>query len=151
MAMVDLASRDPATGFGEPVNLADIAARQQLSHAYLEQLFSKLRRAELVTSARGPGGGYRLARPAEDIAIADVVAAVEEPLIATRCDPEGGGCLIATPPAEGGERCQTHGLWIELGRQITLYLSSVSLADVVLGRVGVPAAVSAAEGTGATL
>src|SRR3954451_2391123 len=87
MAMVDLASRDPAIRLADPVCLADIAERQQLSQSYLEQLFAKLRRADLVLSARGPGGGcgYRLARPAGQIAIAEIVAAVDEPVIATRC------------------------------------------------------------------
>jgi Rrf2 family transcriptional regulator, iron-sulfur cluster assembly transcription factor len=135
MAMVDLASRDPAFSLADPVCLAEIAERQQLSQSYLEQLFAKLRRADLVSSARGPGGGYRLARPANEIAIADIVAAVDEPVIATRCETGSSGCLVATDPETGLHRCQTHDLWIELGRQITLFLGAITLADVVLGRV----------------
>src|SRR4051812_28431771 len=117
MAMVDLASREGAHLRISPVCLADIAGRQQLSLSYLEQLFSKLRRAGLVSSARGPGGGYRLARPAEAIAIADIVVAVDEPIKATRCEAGSGGCMAAPGSALGGMQCQTHDLWFELSRQ----------------------------------
>ncbi|HEY0184457.1 MAG TPA: Rrf2 family transcriptional regulator [Rhodopila sp.] len=135
MAMVDLAAREAVDHTNELVCLADIAARQQLSQAYLEQLFAKLRRAGLVSAARGPGGGYRLARPACEIAIADVVAAVDESIKATRCEVGSGGCMLALGPPGGGEMCHTHDLWFELGRQIRLFLSGITLADVVLGRV----------------
>lgn len=136
MAMVDLAMQEKADRSGDLVCLADIAARQQLSQSYLEQLFAKLRRAGLVCSARGPGGGYRLARPPSRIAIADLVAAVEEPIRATRCETGSVGCMFASGPADaGGEKCQTHDLWFELGRQITLFLSGITLADVLEGRV----------------
>lgn len=131
MAMVEMASRDSlgeANPEARPVTLADIAASQQLSVAYLEQLFGRLRRAGLVVSARGPGGGYRLARPAAQIAIADVVDAADEPIVATRCEAGGPGCLA-------GERCLTHDLWSELGDQIRLFLLGLTLADVVDGRV----------------
>jgi Rrf2 family transcriptional regulator, iron-sulfur cluster assembly transcription factor len=139
MAMVDLASRESADHPGALNRVAEIAARQQLSQSYLEQLFSKLRRAGLVLAARGPGGGYRLARPSTEIVIADIVAAVDEPIKATRCEITGGGCMLASEPATGtilvGEKCQTHDLWVELGRQIVLFLRGITLADVVLGRV----------------
>jgi Rrf2 family iron-sulfur cluster assembly transcriptional regulator len=139
MAMVDLATRETADRLGTLSCLADIAARQQLSQSYLEQLFSKLRRAGLVRAARGPGGGYRLARPSVEIVIADIVAAVDEPIRATRCEIGGGGCMLASGPLAGaalvGEKCQTHDLWAELGRQIALFLRGITLADVVLGRV----------------
>jgi Rrf2 family transcriptional regulator, iron-sulfur cluster assembly transcription factor len=135
MAMTDLATRDSTVSIADPVCLADIAERQQLSHAYLEQLFPKLRRAELVFSARGPGGGYRLARPASEIVIADIIAAVDEPMTATRCDHGSGGCLVGATPATCGEKCQTHDLWIELSRHIAFFLGAITLADVVLGRV----------------
>jgi Rrf2 family iron-sulfur cluster assembly transcriptional regulator len=142
MAMVDLAMREMADSACDLVRVADIAGRQQLSQSYLEQLFGKLRRADLVCSARGPGGGYRLARPPSEIAIADIVAAVDEPINATRCESGSGGCMLAPGPAAGndpsvagGGMCQTHDLWFELGRQITLFLRGVTLADVVLGRV----------------
>jgi Rrf2 family iron-sulfur cluster assembly transcriptional regulator len=140
MAMVDLAKQETVGRVSDLVCLADIAGRQQLSQSYLEQLFGKLRRADLVCSARGPGGGYRLARPSSEIAIADIVTAVDEPIKATRCEIGSGGCLVAPGPpggsgTAGGEMCQTHDLWFELGRQIGLFLYGITLADVVLGRV----------------
>ena len=131
MALVEMAAREGrAEGCmnGRPVTLNDIAPAQQLSVAYLDQLFGRLRRAGLVASARGPGGGYRLARPADAIRIAEVVEAADEPIVATRCEEGGPGCL-------GGTRCRTHDLWAELGDQIRLFLGAMTLADVVDGRV----------------
>ena len=125
MQLTDLAGR---TG-ERATTLAAIAENQQISKPYLEQLFSRLRRHGLVQSVRGPGGGYRLAKPAGDLSVADVVAAVDEPLRATRCGGAGPGCM------KGGARCVTHDLWEETGRQIHDYLSGVSLADVVTGKV----------------
>ncbi len=125
MAMADIASRSS----GDPVSLADIAARQEISQEYLEQLFAKLRRADLVQSVRGPGGGYRLARADDEIWIMDVIAAVDEPVQVTRC-PDGDavdGCV-------GGDKCLTHELWAALGRQICGFLSAITLDDVVNGR-----------------
>ena len=126
MAMADLARREHDAA--RAVALADIAARQEISLSYLEQLFARLRRKGLVKSARGPGGGYRLARTADDTSIADIVHAVDEPLRATRCA-EARGCMIK------GERCLTHDLWADLGDRIEDYLASVTLADVVGGRL----------------
>jgi Rrf2 family iron-sulfur cluster assembly transcriptional regulator len=127
MAMADLAQHEAAN---KPVSLADIAHRQEISLSYLEQLFAKLRRGGLVRSVRGPGGGYRLSRPAGELRIADVIVAVDEPIAATRCKPGSAkGCTTQ------GARCVTHDLWEELGRQIHVFLSSVSLADVVEKRV----------------
>ena len=126
IAMVDLARRE--SDAARAVALADIAARQEISLSYLEQLFARLRRQGLVTSARGPGGGYRLARGADATSIADIVLAVDEPLKATRCS-EARGCMIK------GERCLTHDLWDDLGARIQSYLASVSLADVAMGRI----------------
>lgn len=143
MAMVDLATRQTLGCECGPVCLAEIAARQKLSQPYLEQLFGKLRRAGLVGSARGPGGGYRLARASNAIAIADIIAAVDEPIHATRCEVGSSGCIDGVAD-EGPTRCQTHDLWDELGRQIHLFLQAVTLADVVVGRVlgrAVPVAV----------
>ena len=138
MAMTDLASRESALGDGRAVALADIAARQEISLSYLEQLFSRLRRRGLVVSARGPGGGYRLAKSAADTMISEIVLAVDEPLRATRCSPKSmRGCMSK------GERCMTHHLWEEMGRQIQGYLASVSLADVIEGRLGEAATVAA--------
>jgi len=132
MAMVELASRAGAGNMrgnaGRPVSLAEIADAQMLSLAYLEQLFARLRRGGLVASVRGPGGGYRLGRPAARISLSEITDAVEEPIRATRCDEGGPGCVA-------GKRCLTHDLWAELGEQIRLFLSHVSLADVVEGRV----------------
>ncbi len=126
MAMADIA----VAGDTHPVPLADVAERQGISLAYLEQLFAKLRRAGLVLSVRGSGGGYRLAYRPEDLRVADIVAAVDESIRATRCHPTGAkGCIA------GSARCLTHDLWEELGHQIHLFLASVTLADVVGRRV----------------
>ena len=126
MAMTDLASHAECRA----VSLAAIAERQQLSLAYLEQLFARLRRNGLVQSVRGPGGGYRLVHPATETTIAQVVMAVDEPLKATRCAGHGAtlGCM------KGGARCLTHDLWEETGRMIHDYFAGISLADVVQGR-----------------
>ena len=126
MAMVDLAMYD----HGQPITLAEIADRQEISLSYLEQLFAKLRRAGLVKSVRGPGGGYRLAFAADTVRVSDVIHAVDEPIRATRCQP--GGPLSCVSKSS---RCLTHDLWDELGHQIHLYLNSVTLADVYEGRV----------------
>ena len=132
MAMTDLARHSD----GSPLTLAEIAARQDISLSYLEQLFAKLRRGGLVRSVRGPGGGYLLARSAEAIRISDIVLAVDEPIRATRCQP---GSPVSCQGVKG--RCMTHDLWEELSNHIVLFLSSVSLADVVdqqvLGMSGV--------------
>ena len=131
MAMTDLASQD-ASGAGRgAVSLADIAARQQISLAYLEQIFARLKRRGLVESVRGPGGGYRLARSAAETTVAQVVLAVDEPLRAIRCATASDkGCM------KGGARCATHALWDALGSQIESFLAGVSLEDVAEGRVG---------------
>jgi Rrf2 family iron-sulfur cluster assembly transcriptional regulator len=126
MAMVDLARY----GNGDPVSLTAIAERQEISLSYLEQLFAKLRRRGLVSSVRGPGGGYRLAHDQDQIRISDIIVAVDEPLHAVRCTPgEAIGCR------GDRSRCLTHDLWEELSNQIHLYLSSVSLGDVCEKRV----------------
>jgi len=132
MAMVDLAFHSK----GHPVALADIAERQEISLSYLEQLFAKLRRGSLVKSVRGPGGGYLLAHQPAQTRISDIILAVDEPIRATRCAPgTPGGCR------SNRSRCLTHDLWEELGNQIHLYLSSVTLQDVcdrrILGSSGV--------------
>ena len=136
MAMTDLAralrdGRGDGAAVGRGVSLAEIAARQELSLPYLEQLFARLRRAGLVVSARGPGGGYRLAHAAADTPIAAIVEAVDEPIHAVRCGgPEkAGGCMST------GARCLTHDLWDGLGFEIDRYLKSVSLEDVIERRV----------------
>lgn len=130
MAMADLARHSVDGGRERSVSLAEIATRQEISLSYLEQLFSRLRRAGLVKSVRGPGGGYRLASGADQTWVAEIVLAVDEPIRATRCSGQGSprGCMV------GGERCITHDLWEGLGREIHRYLASVSLADVIAPR-----------------
>jgi Rrf2 family iron-sulfur cluster assembly transcriptional regulator len=126
MAMVDLAQHADSN----PVSLAEIAERQEISLSYLEQLFASLRKSGLVKSVRGPGGGYLLVRGRSDTRIADIILAVDEPIRATRCTPGAPvGCR------GNRTRCSTHDLWEELGNQIHLLLSSVSLEDVCEQRV----------------
>ncbi len=121
MAMIDIGQH----GTTRPVSLAEIAERQDISQEYLEQLFGKLRRAELVNSARGPGGGYKLSRDPAEIKLSDVILAVDEPLRVTRCEGDGvDGCVK-------GEQCCAHDLWSSLGRQMMYFLESVTLEDVV--------------------
>jgi Rrf2 family protein len=123
MAMADLAKY----GKGSAIPLSAIAERQQISLAYLEQLFVRLRRAGLVESARGRSGGYRLLLPASQVTVAEVMAAVEEDVRMTRCAGEHGAPCLA------GARCLTHGLWEALGDEISRFLSRVSLQDVLDG------------------
>jgi Rrf2 family transcriptional regulator, iron-sulfur cluster assembly transcription factor len=140
MAMVDLAQHS-ADG---PVCLSDIAERQEISLSYLEQLFAKLRRGGLVRSVRGPGGGYLLAHERNATRISDIILAVDEPIEAIRCKPGATlGCR------SDRSRCLTHDLWEELGNQIHLFLSSVTLGDVcdkrVLGTSGIAYRAHAAQ------
>lgn len=124
MAMIDIGEHSQ----GSPVSLAEIAERQDISQEYLEQLFGKLRKAKLVDSARGPGGGYKLAREAADIPIAEIIEAVDEPLRVTRCEGDAvEGCVK-------GARCNSHDLWSSLGRQMMYFLASITLEDVVSKR-----------------
>jgi Rrf2 family iron-sulfur cluster assembly transcriptional regulator len=105
------------------VSLADISQRQAISLSYLEQLFAKLRRGSLVSSVRGPGGGYELQGGSESIFIAQIVDAVNESLDSTKC--KGAG------DCQGGETCLTHYLWEDLSEQIHTFLEGISLADLV--------------------
>ena len=109
-----------------PVSLADISERQGISLSYLEQLFAKLRRSTLVSSVRGPGGGYQLARDMQSIQVAEVIDAVNESVDATRCQGQGD--------CHGGDTCLTHHLWCDLSQQIHEFLSGISLADLVMRR-----------------
>jgi Rrf2 family iron-sulfur cluster assembly transcriptional regulator len=129
MAMADLARHSAAAEPPRAVSLAEISGRQDLSLAYLEQLFTHLRRGGIVHSVRGPGGGYRLARPAAQLAIADIVRAVDEPIETVRCTAQQPGCMA------GGERCLTHDLWEALGDHIHGFLAGVSLEDVIERRL----------------
>jgi len=106
-----------------PVSLADISKRQEISLSYLEQLFSKLRKSELVASVRGPGGGYQLSRGLETIFIAQIVDAVNESIDVTSCNGKGN--------CSNGEICLTHHLWEDLSVQIHNFLSGISLADLM--------------------
>ncbi|SCZ55435.1 Fe-S cluster assembly transcriptional regulator IscR [Thiohalomonas denitrificans] len=106
-----------------PITLADISKRQGISLSYLEQLFSRLRKNGLVDSARGPGGGYKLSRPAGEVCIADVITAVDEKVDAMRCGGKGD--------CQDGGSCLTHELWCELSNQIYDFLKSITLGDLV--------------------
>lgn len=147
MAMADLALNAQTWAQNternvKPISLAEVSERQQISLSYLEQLFARLRKANLVKSARGPGGGYVLARPAAQIFVSDIVLAVDEPIKATRCEmtsnklgankrlsADEAGAEVGCMP--GGQRCLTHNLWEDLGVAIQDYLSQVSLDDVI--------------------
>ena len=118
-AMLDVAIH-AATG---PVPLADISDRQGISLSYLEQLFSKLRKQGLVLSVRGPGGGYKLGKCSAQIAIADVISAVNESVDATKCQGKGN--------CQSGNQCLTHSLWSDLSDQIEAFLRNISLAELV--------------------
>ncbi|MCA1979158.1 MAG: Fe-S cluster assembly transcriptional regulator IscR [Thiobacillus sp.] len=118
-AMLDLALR----GGKNPVTLAGISERQDISLSYLEQLFSRLRRHELVESVRGPGGGYFLAKPLAEVSVADIIRAVDEPIDATQC----GG----KENCHDEHRCLTHDLWVGLNAHIYEYLDNVTLASLV--------------------
>ena len=117
-SMIDIA----LYGKNGPVRLADIARREQISVAYLEQIFGKLRKADLVTANRGPGGGYRLSREPEAISAGEIVRAVEESLDATNC--------YGTGQCRGGAECLAHGLWSDMNRLMTDFLDKQSLAQI---------------------
>ena len=117
-AMLDLALHQERG----PVTLADISHGQGISLSYLEQLFARLRRGHLVTGVRGPGGGYRLARPAQQITVADIIVAVDENADAASYGPDEG--------KPNGEHCLTHDLWSELSAQIYGFLNGITLADL---------------------
>lgn len=125
MAMVDIALQAENT---TPVRLALVSERQGIALNYLEQIFVKLKRAGLVTSVRGPGGGYVLSKSADQIRISQIITAIDEPIKMTRCHTESGkksgGCM------HDKSYCVTHNLWDGLGKQIYNYLSSISLQDV---------------------
>jgi len=126
MAMVDLAMNSDQ----KPVSLADISARQDIALSYLEQIFMHLRRAGIVKSVRGPGGGYTVAYDPAKMTISQIVAAVDESIKMTRCsDSSEEGC------SKTKAKCITHNLWEGLSRKIEEYLSSISLDDVCQRRV----------------
>lgn len=106
-----------------PVSLYDISVRQEISLSYLEQLFSKLRKQALVESIRGPGGGYRLGKDANDIAVGEVISAVNESIDATKCNGKAD--------CQGGEKCLTHNLWQDLSDRISNFLNSITLGELM--------------------
>lgn len=118
-AMIDL-SINQSSG---PVTLKSIAENQGISLSYLEQLFSKMKKSNLVQGTRGPGGGYTLARDVDLISIADIVVAVDEPLDITECE--------GMQNCHEGKRCLTHGLWSELSEQLYAFLSGVRLGQLM--------------------
>lgn len=118
-AMLDLALNQHQG----PISLSDISSRQEISLSYLEQLFSKLRKNDLVASVRGPGGGYRLNREAGDIFVADIIKAVDENIDATSCEGKGD--------CQRGSTCLTHHLWIDLSQQIQDFLRGISLSSLI--------------------
>lgn len=124
-AMLDLAIHDKAG----PVTLGDISQCQGISLSYLEQLFSCLRKSGLVKGVRGPGGGYRLARPASEISIAQIITSVDENVDVTRCQGDGD--------CQDGERCLTHDLWTDLSKRLYEFLDNITLAQFV-DRPGIP-------------
>lgn len=118
-AMLDL-----SLNYGQgSITLADISDRQGISLSYLEQLFARLRKQGLVSSSRGPGGGYRLSREADDITVLDVISAVDEKVDSTACEGKAN--------CHGEEQCLSHELWTSLSEQIQIYLSGISLGEVV--------------------
>ena len=106
-----------------PVSLADISKRQEISLSYLEQLFSKLRKSDLVQSVRGPGGGYKLNRPESEVYVADIIDAVNETIDATNCGGSGN--------CQDGDMCITHHMWADLSARIHSFLSEISLASLI--------------------
>lgn len=106
-----------------PVTLTDIATRQTISLSYLEQLFARLRKAGLVKGVRGPGGGYALSRKAKEISVADIIAAVDEPVDSTKCGGEAN--------CQNNQACLTHDLWMGLSEQIRSYLNGISLGELL--------------------
>lgn len=126
-AMLDLALH---AGNG-PVALACVSERQKISLSYLEQLFGKLRRGSLVTSVRGPGGGYNLARPTDQLSVADIIIAVEEPIDSRQCEGKEN--------CAGDKRCMTHDLWESLNETVISHLSGINLADLVARERAKPA------------
>ena len=118
-AMLDLAFHSQT----RPVTLTDIATRQTISLSYLEQLFARLRKAGMVKGVRGPGGGYKLSRGADDINIADIIVAVDEQVDSTKCGGKGN--------CQNNQHCLTHDLWMGLSEQIREYLSGISLGSLL--------------------
>ena len=121
MAILDMVSR----GGEKPTRLAEIAKRQEIDLRYLEQIFAKLKKAKLVSSVRGPGGGYLLNCTHDELSVYDIVMAVEENVEMTRCKNSPTGCLL------NSEKCASHHLWNGLSIKIKKYLSHITIKDVI--------------------
>jgi Rrf2 family iron-sulfur cluster assembly transcriptional regulator len=138
--MLDLAHLQSARS-AKPVTLAQVAERQALSLSYLEQLFAKLRRAGLVSSVRGPGGGYTLARPPADVWLSHIIAAVNEETDMTRC---GGGRRELEPSSDrgciGGKKCNAHRLWVALGDHVEAFMAQINLEMVLKDEIDLESA-----------
>jgi len=123
MAMLELAQMQETEDGQKPVSLSEISKKQDISLSYLEQLFAKLRKADLVVSSRGPGGGYKLAKETYDIKLSEITKAVEEPILVTRC---GGSSNCVK-----GVKCNSHDLWMSLSEHIETFMSDITLAMVL--------------------
>jgi Rrf2 family iron-sulfur cluster assembly transcriptional regulator len=124
MAIVDLAQQEP----NKPAKMLDIAKRQDISANYLEQIFNKLKKANILTAQKGPGGGYKLTNSSNKIYVSEIIKAVEEPIKFTRCDHK-------TTCTESRKKCQTHILWKSLENQIQKHLSNISIEDICTGKI----------------
>ena len=126
MAILEIASNYSNT----PIKVSDISDSQDISLTYLEQIFVKLKRANLVTAVKGPGGGYLLNYNIDEITIFDIIKAVDENIKMTRCSKDKKCSELPK-----GIKCQTHNLWKGLTMQIKNYFSSISVQDVLKGRI----------------
>lgn len=130
MAVVEVAHRLQSGGNQVPTRLIDISTSQDIPLSYLEQIFLKLKNANIVKSIKGPGGGYLLGSETKDISVISIVDAVDENTKMTRC---GNGRYCT----KSGDKCKTHDLWKGLGMHIRSYLSSVSIADILAGNIDI--------------
>lgn len=152
MAMLDLAQMSQTSD--SPITLAQIAERQRISLSYLEQLFAKLRKAGVVASLRGPGGGYTIAKPLEQVWMADIMAAVDEDTDITRCksmyklQPRLPNAAAGIDGCSAGGQCNAHGLWEALSKHIDYFLARVNLRMVLDGEVSMDFTVLGAVGEG---
>jgi len=127
MAMIDLLDEANLEAYQKPISLLSISQRQSISLSYLEQIFANLRKAGIVKSVKGPGGGYVLKKPPQEITISEVISATGETIRMTNCGDKKEGCVMARGNAKS--RCRTHNLWHGLEQNIYNYLNSISLHD----------------------
>ncbi len=134
MALLDLVTLEAE--LNRPVTLAEISERQRISLSYLEQLFAKLRKAGVVTSLRGPGGGYSLAKTPAQTYLSEAIGAVDENTDMTRCGITEPGADMTGKGCVGGVKCNTHELWAALGYHVEAFFANVTLKMVMDGSVG---------------